>query len=112
MLNGISDDPVGIAAALIERKKAFIVALAIGPRGRADAGTEAMAIFAVDGSLLAGRIGGPRAGPVLAQAAVDCFRQRAAAVIDVEPEAHVPDAFTASDSALRVYVEPVMWTVK
>ncbi len=106
----VSDDPVGIAAALIEIRKPFVVALAMGQKGGTEDRPEAMAVFATDGSLLAGRLAGPRAAGRLARAAADCFRQRLAAVIELQQEEPIFGASAAVDAAFKVYVEPVLWT--
>ncbi len=76
--DAISDDPMGMAAALIEIRRPFVVALAMGQTGRISESSEDIAIFATDGSLLAGRLGDRFAAAHLARAAGDCFARRTA----------------------------------
>jgi hypothetical protein len=106
----VSDDPVGIAAALIEIRKPFVVALAMGQKSGTEDHPEAMAVFATDGSLLAGRLAGPRAWGRLARAAADCFRQRLAVVIELQPDEPIFGASAARGATFKVYVEPILWT--
>jgi len=108
MPNNITGDPIGVAAALIENKREFVLTLVIGPMGLVDDESGAMAIFGGDGSVLAGGIGCPCAEPTLARAVVECFRRQSPMVVDIELNEHVFDDCIPCGGSLRVYVEAVV----
>ncbi|PLQ00012.1 hypothetical protein CYJ10_13380 [Cupriavidus pauculus] len=102
-----------MAAALIEIRKPFVVALTLGPTAnqtdRTCEGSEDIAVFSTDGALLAGRVDNPQAEDLLARAASDCFARRTAGVIELRQDEPTCGASDAGGSVLRVYIEPVLW---
>ncbi|MGO4763340.1 hypothetical protein AB4120_12410 [Cupriavidus sp. 2KB_3] len=108
--DAVSDDPVGIAAALIAIRKPFVVAVVIDARKEADDRPASMAVFTVDGSLLAGRLDSPLGAQALAGVAADCVRQRSPTVIDVMQAGSRFGTLPARGAALKIYVEPILWT--
>lgn len=109
----VSDDPVGMAAALIEIRRPFVVALTLSPTTNPTGGfresASDIAIFSTNGALLAGRRGDPRSEVLLARAASDCFARRTPGVIEIRQDRRMFDASPASSSVLRAYIEPVLW---
>lgn len=107
--DAVSDDPVGMAAALIEIRKPFVVALALGQADRTGDSAGDIAVFTTNGSLLAGRLDDTLAAGHLARAAADCFARRCASVIEFRKDEQAIGASATGDTVLRFYMEPVSW---
>lgn len=107
--DAISDDPIGMAAALIEIRKPFVVALALGQADGTSDSAGDIAVFTTNGSLLAGRLDDTLAAEHLARAAADCFARRLASVIEFRKDEQAIGASATGDHVLRFYMEPVLW---
>jgi len=103
-----SEDVLTTAARLIGDRRPFALATVIDTRGSTSARNGAKAIFAGDGSIVTGWVGGGCAESTIAHAAIECIESGAPQVVDVDLDDEVLGAGMPCGGAMRVFVEPVL----
>jgi xanthine dehydrogenase accessory factor len=114
MYNQIDSDPVAVAALMTEQRQRFALAIVIEAVGSTSARTGAKAVFDVEGSVLAGWVGGGCAESVVAHAALECIEGETNRIVDVDLDDEVLGAGMPCGGRMRVYVEafipkPMIW---
>ncbi len=101
-------DILGIAADLAAARRPFALALVIEANGSTSARAGAKAVFDIEGTVLAGWVGGGCAESTIAHAAVECLETELPQVVNVDLDDEVLGAGMPCGGNMRVYVEPVL----
>ena len=93
---------------LRERRAPYALATVVEVLGSSSASAGSMAIIDGHGTLLAGWVGGGCAEGMVRQAAVDCLKQGAPTMIDLDLNDEIFGAGMPCGGSMRVFIDPVM----
>jgi xanthine dehydrogenase accessory factor len=100
--NDVLDLMIGLRA----RRQAYALATVVETTGATSAKPGAKAIMAEDGAVLAGWVGGGCAEAAVREAALECLRDGAPKVIELDLDDEVLGTGMPCGGTMRVYVEP------